>query len=416
MNNIVLTDDQKDALLQIKAFLLNPKQKEFILSGNSGSGKSTLVKFVVDNLTDFLKPTAVLLGEPLYLKPYLTATTNEAATILSNSSIMEVQTIHKFFKIRFNKNYKTGKLDMKTDNAPFYSNVLLIVDEASMCNTTIRALANDQTGSECKILYVGDNEQLDAVKSQCDIFTSGLPEAHLTTNIRQAGNEIAALGLRFRDAVLDGKMPVLDYKDSKYIKYVDGNEFSDLVDTKFSKKNYMGDSRILAYHNERVTEYNTHIRELQNGCSGFKNGEVLTTNNIITSGEDVIAKNNTSVAISNVNYGQFNGMNGHEMTVSCGEKSMKGFVPENPKQAKTMINKLARAKEWAQMFELQDKILDLRPRFASTVHKSQGSTLNEVFIDLNDIASGFGSVSSKARALYVGITRAKSKVYLYGSL
>ena len=73
---IVLTDDQEDALLEIKSFLLDETKKEYILSGNSGRGKSTLVKYIVENLDDFLKPTALLLGKALYLTPYLTATTN----------------------------------------------------------------------------------------------------------------------------------------------------------------------------------------------------------------------------------------------------------------------------------------------------------------------------------------------------
>jgi len=412
---MTLSNDQAKALLDIKSFLFNDTQKEMILSGNSGSGKSTLVKYVISNLHIYLKPLALMKGEPVVMKPYLTATTNEAATVLSNASGSEARTVHSFFKFKFKKNYQTGELELDTRGGNVYTNALVVIDEASMLSKRMRKEVLKHTGTGTKILYVGDNEQLDAINSECDVFDSGLPEAHLTTNIRQAGNEIAALGLLFRDAVLSGKMPDLPHVDSEHIKYLTGEQFKDLIDEKYAVENYYPDRRILAYTNDRVIEYNKHIRQLQNGCSRYVEGEFLTTNNTITDGSEVVAKNNTDIKIQDITYGEMKGIKGHKVT-ACGEnRAMKGIIPDNMKAAKAAINALAKKKSWNEMFDLQDKILDLRPRFASTVHKSQGGTLNEVYIDLNDIGSMW-DIEKKARALYVGITRAKSKVYFYGSL
>jgi ATP-dependent exoDNAse (exonuclease V) alpha subunit len=413
---MILTNDQEGALLEIKSFLLDPSKKEHILSGNSGSGKSTLVRYVLSNLTEFLKPTKLLLGEALVLTPHLTATTNEAATVLSNSTGTEVLTVHKQFKLRFQNNYSTGKKELITKDCNYFENAFIIVDEASMCNTIIRSVILENTCKNSKILYVGDNQQLDAVNSICNIFTSGLSDSHLTTNVRQAGNEIAALGLRFRDAVLSGVMPTLDYISTDYVKYIDGSELQELIKERFNKDSFDSTRRILAYSNERVIEYNNYIRELQNGCAGFKDGEILTTNNTITSNNNVIAKNNTDVTISNIKYCDHHGMKGYKMTASQMNKSISGFVPDDKKLAKKAINAFAKNKDWKNMFGLQDSILDLRPRFSSTVHKAQGGTLDEVYIDLDDIGSEYGTTKSKARALYVAITRAKNKVYFYGSL
>ena len=286
-----------------------------------------------------------------------------------------------------------------------------------MCSVELREKLVEHVCDKSKILYVGDSEQLETIKSECDVFSSGLTEAHLTTNVRQAGNEIAELGLGFRDAVLTGVLPKLSYQDSEHIKYISGDEFSALVADKFSKANYSSSRKILAYSNNGVIGYNDYIRELQNGCNGFVEDEILTTNNTITSGENVIAKNNEEVRISDISFTEMLGMMGHLVTVWGSERACQGFIPDDPKQAKAKINALAKAKNWGDMFELQDKILDLRPRFASTVHKAQGGTLEEVFIDLNDISSMRSlSAKKKARALYVGITRAKAKVYLYGTL
>ena len=414
---IKLTPDQKAGLITIRSFLLNPNQKEAILSGNSGSGKSTLVKYIAESLEDFLKPTAVLLGKPLILRLQLTATTNEAATILSKSSQNEdVLTVHKLFKLFFRNNYQTGNKDLVTDKVPFLENVLIVVDEASMCNKELRKVIVNNTCKNSKILYVGDPEQLDSVNSVCDIFSSDLPEAHLVTNVRQGGNEIASLGLRFRDAVLDDKMPILDGISTEHIKYVTGEEFKSLISDRYTNNKLSSTHKVLAYTNERVMEYNNYIREMQNGCSGYVEGEYLTTNKAITTNNVVIAKNNTLVKISNIKYMEMHGMNGHQMLVNSDNKTLLGFIPDVPSQAKKAINKLAKKGSWPEMFALQDSILDLRPRFASTVHKAQGGTLDEVFIDLNDICETHGTIQSKARALYVAITRAKQTVYLYGSL
>lgn len=52
--------------------------------------------------------------------------------------------------------------------------------------------------------------------------------------------------------------------------------------------------------------------------------------------------------------------------------------------------------------------------FATTVHKSQGSEFNTVFIDKQDIQKSIfnGNYSTYARLMYVAISRAKNKIYI----
>ena len=67
------------------------------------------------------------------------------------------------------------------------------------------------------------------------------------------------------------------------------------------------------------------------------------------------------------------------------------------------------------VYQLQETIGDLRPLFSSTIHKSQGSTFEKVFVNLNDIGA-CPDWETVARLLYVAITRASQEVYLYGDL
>ena len=57
--------------------------------------------------------------------------------------------------------------------------------------------------------------------------------------------------------------------------------------------------------------------------------------------------------------------------------------------------------------------MDIRSAEACTVHCSQGSTYDRVFIDLGDIMS-CRQTSVKTRLLYVALSRAKKEAYIYG--
>lgn len=79
------------------------------------------------------------------------------------------------------------------------------------------------------------------------------------------------------------------------------------------------------------------------------------------------------------------------------------------------LKDLASKKDWKSFYYLKEYIADLRPIEVSTVHKAQGSTLDRVYIDLNDLCSCRDPFLF-ARLLYVAVTRAKEKVIFFGSL
>jgi exodeoxyribonuclease-5 len=66
---------------------------------------------------------------------------------------------------------------------------------------------------------------------------------------------------------------------------------------------------------------------------------------------------------------------------------------------------------WQAYYDLEDRYADIRAPYASTIHKSQGSTYKHSVIWMNDVAYA-RSVSMKmfARLMYVAITRASESV------
>ena len=89
------------------------------------------------------------------------------------------------------------------------------------------------------------------------------------------------------------------------------------------------------------------------------------------------------------------------------------FVPDNY----TKLKSLRDDDPSFDYFCNQNKVVDLRPLFASTVHKAQGSTINTVYIDLDD----FKAVSKYnyplfKKLLYVAVSRASEKAIFTGDI
>ena len=90
------------------------------------------------------------------------------------------------------------------------------------------------------------------------------------------------------------------------------------------------------------------------------------------------------------------------------------FLPDDPSQ----IEKAGKAQHAlgnthnVQM--IHENWIDLRPEFACTVNKSQGSTYGTVFIDLDDI-SKCKDVDLRRRMLYVAVSRARTRVVMMGA-
>jgi exodeoxyribonuclease-5 len=64
---------------------------------------------------------------------------------------------------------------------------------------------------------------------------------------------------------------------------------------------------------------------------------------------------------------------------------------------------------------LKNQFPDLRARDSQTVHKSQGSTYETVIIDLSNLSTCH-LPKLVARLLYVAVSRAKTRVILFGTL
>ena len=107
----------------------------------------------------------------------------------------------------------------------------------------------------------------------------------------------------------------------------------------------------------------------------------------------------------------------NKLFLTTTNEETKKFIEELFELAKeyTLIelNKNKKKKFWKLVYSISDKIIDVNYAYASTIHKLQGQTLDEIFLDIRDFAHLYEyDYNLFLRLLYVGITRTKNNVYI----
>jgi len=435
MKNLInLTDSQNKAINAFLDFLVND-ENYFTITGSAGTGKSFLVKHLLQTFYSKYSAYCLLLQKDIKeFNVCITATTNKATNVLKDflsdvASIKlntKVTTIYSLLNLRVSYNKNTGETELinANRNVSVASKLntantnLIFIDEASFIDEKLQKIIElNVKEHNAKIVYIGDKYQLAPVGQTYTVFDSVAGDKiELTEIVRNHGN-ILATGMLFKDTVKTDKFIDISY-DNKEIIHTSGEEFKRLIEKEFSQPNWnTSKSKVIAWTNERVQEYNAHIRNVLHKPKLFSIGETVITNNFISSAssrhafkrsidsEVVITKVDT---ITNTIFG----VDGRMIEI---DNNFISFMPYNYSDAKKLMNTYAKNKDWSKYFEVKNTWFDLRAVYACSVHKAQGSTYENVFIDLSDIGSNW-CASDVARLMYVAITRASKKVICYGEL
>lgn len=414
MSNLILTEDQQIARDAFSAFLTDPSETVFILQGYAGTGKSTLTKFLMDTVPNILK-TARLLDKsiPDY-QIVLTATTNKAAEALSQLTGMEVVTIHSFLNLRVSTDYKTGNTTLIPRRMDPHYNVLLVVDEASYVDRQLLKFIFQLT-KDSKILFIGDPAQLTPVKStSTPVFDLKYPGAKLSRITRQVeGNPIIELSAKFRETVETGSF--FSFKpDGQTIQMLDRAAFAQHIQDEFTRPDWRhNDSKILAWTNKTVMAYNQLIHNMVKGDPVLAEGDYAINNHYVSVSSNWNLKTDQTVFITKI-YPDYerHGVLGNDFVLDYGPMV---FMPKSQAAAKARLKQAREDDDYKVMIDIEERWADLRAAYASTVNKSQGSTYDRVYIDLDDIKK-CNQGEQIARMLYVAVSRARFQVFFVGDL
>ncbi|MBK9389908.1 MAG: AAA family ATPase [Bacteroidetes bacterium] len=264
------TDDQSVALKKIASYICdNSNDVIFLMTGYAGTGKTSVISSVVKTL-DLLRMKSVLL-----------APTGRAAKVLSSYSGRPAFTIHK--KIYRQKSLKDGigsfSLDRNLARDTFF-----IVDEASMVSNSSgdssmfgsgRVLDDlieyVYSGTECKLILVGDTAQLPPVGSAVSPaldsealgrYGFGLITSELKQVVRQSetsGVLMNATRIRLQVAQEDLVHPSIDCINFSDVKRITGEELIDEISTAYGSCGLEG-TIIVVNSNKMANRYNQGIR------------------------------------------------------------------------------------------------------------------------------------------------------------
>lgn len=379
-----LTSDQQKALKMLN------KEKICILKGYSGSGKSYLINH-------FQKQNK-------HKNIVLTAPTHKAVSILNGD-----YTIHAYLGLVLQWYEDKQVLISKAHSAKVQKNDILIIDEVSMLNTEIldhidRAIEQ----FNLKVIFSGDDCQLPPVnESMSPIWNRKYPSFTLTQIVRQAqGNPIIQMSYDIRQNKMNTFQSYINPP-----KIMMGN----LQEMKNFYLEHYESTTILSYRNSIVDKANFWARNLikNNPKEKFLIGEKVYIRSVSKDQIHKLEDIATIVEVSEpVSYPPYD-FNIQRIIIESKKGTEIMLVPYDEKDvAKINTNKkklvdMAKKNQikWEEYYNFVESFGDLKKIYSMTVHRSQGSTFQNVIVNVDDIKD--------RNMLYTAITRASDKVFLF---
>ena len=407
-------------------------QKMALLDGFSGSGKSTLTARI-----------AKLLAQSYSVK--VTAPTHKAVEVVTNmlnkkiekivNPDIETSTIHSHLRLKIKNNYDNGKVSLFPDNfaEPVGYVDLLIVDEYSMIDETLYTFIYEKLnqGHIGFVLFVGDSLQLPPVNDDFSVLNVVNPENvfKLTKVIRQAeGNPIIQAAQTLVTAIKHNTPYATILKELKLLGQRLNSPHivftSDIND--FTEQAILSNDQIvLSYTNRNVDLRNELIRHFVRE-SDIVDGhlqEYLPDDLLVLQSQykldGVTFRNNQQIKVINAvkksdehfTYWDCNTSDGVVHIIS---KESKPTLEAVLKKIKLLANNesdsVKRGDLWRKFFRINERFCDVKYSYAGTIHKAQGSTYKNVFIDLTDFYVTPQNNSLMLRLVYVAITRSSENV------
>jgi len=463
---IKVNEQQSKALDEIAYFIDSRDRKTHALIGYAGTGKSTVINII----NEFIKEA----GEDIpIMSVQYTTPTHRANSVLKSKGLKNVTTLHSLLGLR-----PDVKLEEFDPTKPKFGQVskpemryngLLIIDESSMINDSLyELLLSVAEQRDTKILFVGDDAQLQPVEQdhRSKAFTKTEKTSKLTKVMRTGDNPLLAESMQLRNITNSGDFTYVSAKNEKgegVTFTTSKNSFVDTVVDLFKSDEFKQDVnhvRVVAGTNDNVDALNSLIRDKLWGNAAvneYNEGELLMgyenindrdKNPIINNGLDYVIKEIQPA--SNILAGVE--VEGYYATIEdysqskdspYREKEVYILADSNSEQTKQVLGKKIakafavaktlkgkeRARAYAQAYTLRDGFLTsfdirlpgyegpIKPAsfkygYAHTIHKSQGGTYRYTFIN-GDNVNRFRDEGVKRQLRYVAVTRSEAHSVIY---
>lgn len=453
-----LTSTQQDAFGAIRSAVHDPTTSCVLLTGYAGTGKTFTLAALVRQLDeDGLK---VLVAAPTHKA----ARCLEKALVRLRAPIEAVETVARILRLRRKRNFDTGEETFEPpDVLPPWRGHVLIIDEASMIaqshfDKLIAILQEGQT-----LVFVGDPAQVPPVDDGklCSVFEKADVKISLTEVVRHSGPILTLATDTRRKNIGRARYRSIANDESRVHAHADQAEWEASFFEAACTPEALGDidfARAVCFTNAHASALNARVRHLRYGenAAPFCEGEVLMAHRAVP---DPNSPNgfpllHSSAEMQVIATERFKAPVIHDDTdfvaiAQNGKRNFKAGITDVPPwefwrltvETETgrrlrfnALDPSSRAR-WAKVrsklfslaseatgadrrhihgliFARQDQFGQVQPAAALTVHKSQGSTFQRVW--LHPDTDGFGGPPRAIynRLAYVGITRAAEELHV----
>jgi len=407
------------------------------IKGAAGTGKTFLSNEIVREFVESFKGKNIILVAPTHQ-----ATKVLKNAITNNTSNIKYGTIHSFLGLKNVKiDTETGKIKYTRASKKDLSKIALeefdlcIVDESSMISNDMFELLQEEMTVKGRVktfLFIGDHFQLMPVEDNGGMYHAiydrkSINHYELTEIVRNPDMEVIDFVTNIRNMIKDNKKKsdllqfLVQERDKPHNKIRFFNNKKDFIKDFISKDRFNNISGVIGcYTNESVENYNNKIREyyikksgldfipdvhpldifvVQETADEFFNSEILYLKKVETSEVDFKGRKFNA-------YKCYTRCDREFYFISSKDKKLYNHTLELLRQ-NALKNK--NLESWEMYYEFKSLFLDVRYHYSNTVHKLQGSTYEEIYVDIiNDIQ--YASDEDFLRLFYVACTRATTNV------
>ena len=296
---------------------------------------------------------------------------------------------------------------------------LVVVDECSMINADMWSLLVNAVSSftqGTQLLFVGDSAQLPPVgEAEAPCFDQILYRSDLTEVIRYGG----AIGLLAEDIRTNLERPTMPQARNDYNATHTEGIFT-MPQPQWEKlmlrpsqsdayEKYNDKVILVSYTNARVNYLNNKIRATIYGdkAARFVSGERLIAKNVCMGKDRILLQSSEECLVMEAYLTRFEGWLVWELeivTEEHQERKLRILHEDEQQRFKGLLSDYSEKKQWMAFWDYKQLFHDVSYAYSLTVHKSQGSTFQDVFVDVPNLMLN-RKVTERNQLYYVAFTR-----------
>lgn len=410
-----LNKQQYRAVMEILNWSITPAftDRARILAGYAGTGKT----FCASLIASFL-PKAVMV-----------APTNKAVKeIRRQGTSLPSMTIYSLFGLRMETHedqVRLVKANNEVNSIRRYKYVVL--DEAGMLSKILMPYIEDAMRAGVRFLMIGDPAQLPPVGEDQSVIWGRYPTNRLT-KVERHDNQILSFATHIRRSKLKDIKFKSKNADGQGVWHMEHHKFIRSIE-KFAKRGLFinGKAKAIAWRNRTVDELNTIVRATIFGEESYDyqyiKGDIIVFTSPYNGDDTKITVDDEAtvehvVEAKHTNYDLL--CNYLTLKLEDGKTTVvKAIHRDSEKKLSRMLAELSNAARqsnsprefWASFWELKESMAYVRPSYALTAHRAQGSTYSNVLVDSLDILSNPNDSEAK-KCLYVAATRPSKRLLM----